>query len=377
MKLVPVDEEPEVATPFFRHPTNYQPNTFTESRQEFTQLEKKLVILVINQMGWLAVKQSIPPGQNLTFHIPYTELTRDRYDDIAAAANSLTSKKLSFLNERTGDFNYIVPFPQVQSVVIKGKKHVEITMFATVVPHFAELGQRYTQYDINIMLSLPSVYAQRLYEIVSMFLHTKRYKFRYTVERLRQMLNYPESQSYNDFKKNALIVAQRELREKAGILFEWNPTRKEGKRILEIEFIIKTARQLAAEGVEEDRSEISQMPYHEALRMAWQFMATYSLADWQKEAIAEDSEKLEVFLRINSEFANGLRPDVVNQTAYLVKSLNLDQTNPNTIKPLQITSSRPRVKTVSSPSVKDSARTNSTQAIGSIIALFPTPDQES
>lgn len=369
MKLVPVDEEPEVATPFFRHPTNYQPNTFTESRQEFTQLEKKLVILVINQMGWLAVKQSIPPGQNLTFHIPYTELTRDRYDDIAAAANSLTSKKLSFLNERTGDFNYIVPFPQVQSVVIKGKKHVEITMFATVVPHFAELGQRYTQYDINVMLSLPSVYAQRMYEIVSMFLHTKRYKFRYTVERLRQMLNYPESHSYNDFKKNALIVAQRELRDKAGIFFDWSPTRKEGKRILEIEFIIKTARQLAAEGVEEDRSEISQMPYHETLRMAWQFMATYSLADWQKDAIADDPEKLQTFLRINSEFANGLRPEVINQTAYLVRSLQLDTAT----KTVVVTSVSERAKPTVYPT-GNGARTNSAQSIKNVIDLFPSAE---
>ena len=112
MTPIPVDEDYE-ATPFFRRSTNYQPNTFTESKQEFTQLEKKLVVLVINQVGNLALKGSIQPDKNLTFYIPFTELTKDRYDDIAAAADSLTSKKLSFLNESTNEFNYIVPFPQV------------------------------------------------------------------------------------------------------------------------------------------------------------------------------------------------------------------------------------------------------------------------
>lgn len=36
---------------FSKHPTNYQSNLFTESRQEFTEMEKKIVTLIVNQMG--------------------------------------------------------------------------------------------------------------------------------------------------------------------------------------------------------------------------------------------------------------------------------------------------------------------------------------
>lgn len=321
---IPVDED-YAATPFFRRSTNYQPNTFTESKQEFTQLEKKLVVLVINQIGNLAIKGSIQPDKNLTFYIPFTELTKDRYDDIAAAADSLTSKKLSFMNEKTNEFNYIVPFPQVQSVIIKGKKNVELTMFAKVVPHFAELGQRYTRYDIDIMLSLSSVYAQRLYEIVSMFQHTNRFQFRYSVERLRLMLNYPEAQAYNDFKKNALMVAQRELYNKAGIILDWTPSKRDGKRVIELEFSIKTNKQLAGEAVDQERRQVNKMSINEAVSTAWQLMKGYKLKDWQKDLIASDPELLGIFLRVDSELGNGLRTNIKNPTAYLIKSLGIDQ----------------------------------------------------
>lgn len=321
---IPVDED-YAATPFFRRSTNYQPNTFTESKQEFTQLEKKLVVLVINQIGNLALKGSIQPDKNLTFYIPFTELTKDRYDDIGAAADSLTSKKLSFINEKTNEFNYIVPFPQVQSVTIKGKRNVELTMFAKVVPHFAELGQRYTRYDIDVMLSLSSVYAQRLYEIVSMFQHTNRFQFRYSVERLRLMLNYPEAQAYNDFKKNALMVAQRELHNKAGINLDWTPSKRDGKRVIELEFSIKTTKQLAAEAVKQDQQQINKMPINEAVTTAWQLMKGYKLKDWQKNLIGSDPELLGTFLRVDSELGNGLRTNVKNPTAYLIKSLGIDQ----------------------------------------------------
>ena len=125
---------------FQKRPTNYQPNVFTESKQEFTELEKKIVILVVNQLGHMSLKGDIKPGSNLIFNIPFSELTKKNHTVIADAAATLQSKRLIYRNDKTQQLDIITPFPRVRFEVINGKRVIELTMFSAVVPHFAELG---------------------------------------------------------------------------------------------------------------------------------------------------------------------------------------------------------------------------------------------
>jgi plasmid replication initiation protein len=310
---------------FSKHPTNYQSNLFTESRQEFTELEKKIVTLVVNQIGHMSLKGEIQPKVNVVVQIPFMELTKARYDQVADAAESLSKKRLSLRNEKEGEFTFLTPFPLVQSALANGVRVVEITMLANVVPYFAELGQRYTKYDIDIMLSLSSVYAQRMFEIVSMYHNRGQHQFKYVVEELRTILNCPETYRYNDFCLNALAVAQRELQQKANIFLEWVPCRKQGKRVIELEFFVKTSQQLAVEAVQQDQQIINKMSINEAVTTAWQLMKGYKLKGWQKDLIVSEPSLLETFFRVDSELSNGVRANVKNPTAYLVKSLGIDQ----------------------------------------------------
>ncbi len=310
---------------FEKRPTNYQPNVFTESRQEFTELEKKIVVLVVNQIGHMSLKGKIPTNSNLVFHIPFQELTKKNYSVIADAAVTLQSKRLMYRNDKTQQLDIITPFPRVKFDTVEGKKVIEVTMFADVVPHFAELGQRYTKYECDIMLSLRSVYAQRMFDIVSMFQCRSQYRFSYRLDRLMEMLNCPETYSFNDFKKNVLFVAQKELQQVAKIALDWTPSKKAGKKVIELEFSINSTRKNAAEAVEQDRQTISQMPVHQVVATAWQLMKKYKLKDWQKELIVSDFSLLEIFYRLDSEINNGLRGEIRNKTAYLVKSLGIDQ----------------------------------------------------
>ncbi|RCR67085.1 MULTISPECIES: replication initiation protein [Larkinella] len=315
---------------FIKYSTNYQSNLFTESRQEFTELEKNIVTLVVNQLGNMAVKGKIEPRVNVLIQIPIQQLTKSRYDQVVKAAESLSKKRMSFRDDKKGDFTFITPFPLVQSGIgADGLKVIEITMLANVVPYFAELGQRYTQYENEVMLSLASVYAKRMFEIVSMYFHRGQYRFRYAVDELRRMLNCPETYRYNDFVLNALVVSQKELHEKANIALDWNPSQKSGKKVLELEFTVKTDRQLAEQGVEQDRQALRGMSIHEAVQLAWPLLAKYKLTRWQKDLITSEFELLDTFYRIHSELTNGLRPGVKNPTAYLVKSLGIDQVKPD------------------------------------------------
>ena len=323
MKL-PSSSDDQLAPIFQKRPTNYQPNVFTESKQEFTELEKKIVTLVVNQIGHMSLKGGTKLGSNLIFNVPFSELTKNNHKQIADAAESLQSKRLAYRDDVKKEFHYMTPFPSVKSAMINGRKVIELIMFSAVVPHFAELGQRYTKYDIDVMLSMSSVYSQRMFEIVSMFQSRGQYQFSYKVNRLMEILNCPSQYVFNDFRRNALLIAQRELREKANILLDWT-VQKEGKRIVALDFAIKTDRQFAAEAVDQDQQVVNKMSINEAITTAWQLMKNYKLKPWQKELITSDHTLLEIFYRVDSELAHGLRKNIKNPTAYLVKSLGIDQ----------------------------------------------------
>ena len=363
---------------FTKHPTNYQPNILTQSRQEFTELEKKIVVLVVNQIGHMSLKGQIQPGKNVSVIIPFTELTKVRYDQIGAAAESLQLKRLGYRNDQEEKFDYIVPFPRIRSIVDNGRKVIELTMFADVIPYFAELGQRYTKYDIDVMLSLSSVYAQRMFEITSMYLHRGQRKFTYDLAELRLLMNVPESYTYNDFRKNVLQVSQRELQQKAQLLLDWQPAQKVGKRILALQFSIKTNEQLAREAVEEDRRVINQMPVHEAVHTAYKLLSNYKLKSWQKDLIVTDFDKLEIFFRVHSELTNGVRANVKNPTAYLVKSLGLDQEREPKQKGRSAKQPDPVQKFDNQLSILANGptiRTGTAQSFKDLITLFPFPNE--
>lgn len=362
-----ISPQDQLAPIFQKRPTNYQPNVFTESKQEFTELEKKIVTLVVNQIGHMSLKGGTAPGSNLIFNVPFSELTKNNHKQIADAAESLQSKRLAYRDDVKKEFHYITPFPSVRSALVDGKRVIELIMFSAVVPHFAELGQRYTKYDIDVMLSMSSVYSQRMFEIVSMYQSRGQYQFTYKVDRLMEILNCPSQYIFNDFRRNALVIAQRELREKASIHLDWD-VQKEGKKIVALDFSIKTSQQLAAEAVKQDQLAVNKMSINEAVTTAWQLMKNYKLKPWQKDLIASDHSLLEIFYRVDSELANGLRMNVKNPTAYLVKSLGIDKSKAPAKSSAPVSSKAP----IPAPILPlgPTVRTNSTQLIADLFGTL-------
>ena len=102
-----------MAPVFNKRPTNYQPNLFTESKQEFTELEKKIVVLVVNQIGHLALKGELMPKSNVIVNIPFSSLTRDHHQQIADAAESLQSKRLVYRDDSRNKFQFGCEYGQL------------------------------------------------------------------------------------------------------------------------------------------------------------------------------------------------------------------------------------------------------------------------
>jgi len=300
--------------------TNYQPNAITESRQEFTEMEKRIVVLGINQIR--DIVKSWQPGHNLSLVIPYSELTEKHHVKVSAAAGTLTSKKIiyqDFTNPNDPQFDYIVPFPRVRSVKQHGKRYLELTMLADVVPSFTELGKRYTAYSIEKMLSLSSVYAQRMYEIISMFYGRGQRAFTYEVSQLRNALNYPANHDYYDFKRKALETAQKEL-EKTGLHFEFTASAHKGKAVTELTFEVKSELDLVNEDVQADLSLARSMQPHEIAAFARNLIHKYKFTKKQQTEILGNLTLMDTFIKLDAEIHHGKR-EVNNPTAYVAQSL--------------------------------------------------------
>lgn len=296
-----------------KHYDNYQPNIITRSRQEFTLIEKKMMVLFINQIDFEIIKDR--PNENLKFKIPVTEIGGNR-EEIRAACESITSKKIRNLD---GDFSIIVPFPLTRYLNEGMKGYVELTMLADVIPHFVELKNQYTRYNLELMLNMKSVYSQRLFEICMMHKGRGQYSFQFNVEKIQGILNCNYAK-YNDFKKRVLLAAQKELAEKAGIIFEFTPSKKEGRRISEITFTLKTEKQLAIDAVNQEFDQYQSMDIAQLIQNAAYLLKNYTFTNKQKGDILTNRELLIKFLEVESKVANG-QHKAKNPTAYIAKSL--------------------------------------------------------
>ena len=319
---------------------NYQPNVITESRQEFTEMEKKIVVLAINQLRDVA--KAWKPGQNITLLIPYAELTDHHHSKISTAAYSLNSKRIisqDFSNPNELQFEYLVPFPRIRSLKLNGKRYLELVMLDHVVPAFIELGKRYTSYSLKLMLALSSIYAQRMYEIIMMFYGRGQSVFTYEVAKLRTALNYPPDHDYFDFKRKAIIVAQQEMQQKVGLYFEFTTSRKVGKSITELRFEVKSAQDLIHEDVEADRLTVQAMQPHEIAALARNLIHEYKFTKKQQNLILENLDLMDTFIRVHTEIHHGKR-EVKNPTAYIARSLGFGRGSTKTVTSTKSTGKR-------------------------------------
>lgn len=309
--------------------SNYQPNLITESRQTYSALEKNIVVTIINKLTILYFEKSLPlfPHQEIDFLIPFSEISSSRnYEEVELAAKSLQVKQegFAFTNEK-GErfFKYMVPFPFIENVKISGKMYLKITMTSKAIPYYTEMGKQWTSYDFKVMRSLSSVYSKRLYEILMS--HHRTDSFIYDVDHLRHIINVPAAFDYYEFCRRCLDAACNEIEKKTGISLKYEPVRKAGKKVVSIQFTKTTQLSESKAEVVANQHYINNIPVGEAISLAYRLFELYTFNELQRKTIVDDNERLTTFFRVHSEIASGLRTDIVNHTAYMVKSLKIEK----------------------------------------------------
>jgi plasmid replication initiation protein len=309
------DQQVKTQVIYRRRKQNYQPNIITVSKQDFSLLERKMLLMCINQIDHETIKE----GVNLTFTIPVAELASN-YQEIRKACETIQHKRICMYDDGV-EFDYIVPFPRVRYIHDDDNRAIiELTLFAESSKHFLELKNQYTKYSLEAMLHIKSLFSQRMYEIVQMHLGRKEYVFEYDVDFLQNVLNCNYSEYY-DFKRRVLAKSAADIREAVGLDLIFEPARKDGRKTASVKFTIRTPYLNSLEAIARERHEMQKLELYEVLEKSNRLLAAYSFSKWQREEILNSYELLNQFLELDGQLRNNLIKDVLNPTAYLAKSL--------------------------------------------------------
>ncbi len=224
---------------------NYHSNSIIDSRQEYSVLEKKMIYFAINQLDIRPENIQRDLFNDICFKIPVSAFGADySFKTLKSAINKITNRSIIGGDSKKQHAFSLNPFPFAE---LKNGT-VELVMYHKAVPLFIDLKTRgYTSYELDIALSLKSVYSQRLYELLGRFKDTG--KWFVEIDRFKFLLGIDKEKSFNGplangrLKMIVLEPAMKELEDKTDIKFDYRLI-KSGRKYVSIEFDIYTRKLL-------------------------------------------------------------------------------------------------------------------------------------
>ncbi|MFZ3076764.1 MAG: replication initiation protein RepM [Psychrobacter glacincola] len=157
------------------------------------------------------------------------------YKILAQAGKGLRARYFTFLDD-TGskiETNWV---QQVRYVKSEGR--IEVIFTIAVVNEITRLSSHFTQYDLEFIATLNSIYSVRLYELVVKWLSAKQTDvFDYEILRGQLGIGVDEYQRMTDFKKRVLDLAVNEINEKTNIKVKYENV-KQGRKIIGFTFTV-------------------------------------------------------------------------------------------------------------------------------------------
>lgn len=178
--------------------------------------------------------------------------TKASYDFLRDAANSLLQKEVSIYQEtedgvsETRTHLIVGATTQISGANLN---YIEVSFHPKLKPHLLALKDRYTIYEVNNVLNLPSSYSIRIYELLKQYERIGHRKI--TVEKFKEMIGAKQSVRnakgkestkdkyplFGSLNQKVIKPAQRHLVDNTDICFEYEVL-KRGRKIVEIRFII-------------------------------------------------------------------------------------------------------------------------------------------
>lgn len=217
-------------------------NPLVEASYKLGLLEQKLIITVASRIN----KND---AADTTYRINVKEFcdlmgvkSTNKYSELKKLTFELMRKVFQIkLNEKTLQVAWF-------SAVLYNDKEgsVDFQFSSFIKEHLFELQKNFTTYQLRNVVGLKKTYSIRLYEILKR--HTFPIKEKtFDLEELKQMLGVQnEYDMYGNFKARVLKPAQKELKEKTDISFEYTEIKK-ARKVVSIHFTIQQKEQILLE----------------------------------------------------------------------------------------------------------------------------------
>lgn len=218
--------------------TLWQSNVLTSARYELTKLEKNILYLAMREM-----KPTDPPSQ--LYYVSTVEL-RERtgeevkYDRLRGTTKKLLGRVLE-ADLPNGDLLQTHFFSSVQ--YIKGTGTLEISIDPKIRPFYGYLKTHFTTFQLDLAITLNSIYAKRFYEIFSMYKHLPDKVFRVPLDKLKIQLGLTDKDTgkdkyplYAGFKRDVLGPAA-EINTATDLAFTYREI-KRGRKVVDLEFTV-------------------------------------------------------------------------------------------------------------------------------------------
>lgn len=189
-----------------------QANALTESRYDFTKIEKNCIYMIIEKVrrDYVEKPTSDNVGKFNNLHVRFSSSVLGNITDKTHKKEA--HEALTNLRKRDVEMNYADGSWTNTGFINWCKFHAEQNMYevevsSEIMPFLVELAKRYTSYSLTVAMALKSVYSQRFYELCCQYRNNIEKDgfsgFHKTQDQLRQMFcledKYPKAPDFNTY----------------------------------------------------------------------------------------------------------------------------------------------------------------------------------
>lgn len=191
-----------------------QSNSLTTARYQFSLLEKRVIYLIIKEVRAKHIVTKV--GEKTVWNELIIHLTPKMLNELETNVPRII-KALFDLRQKTIDIEdlegnrLIVGFANYATYDKKTNSY-EIEVSRKLLPHLAELSDQFTTYELMTIITLKSIYSQRLYEFCSMYRNKGYFFFDIDKFRFIMMLENKYLQMVH-LKNNVLEIARKEIKD--------------------------------------------------------------------------------------------------------------------------------------------------------------------
>ena len=215
----------------------FQSNSFIESRQSYTVQEKRLLSTIISfvkptDTNFITYDFSIKEWADLTGK------TKENFYQIADSVTDGLMSKIIKIDRIGKDGKKAFKKFHVMSTANYEDGVLELEISKDMNDIFLQLQAKknYTHYELVEFVTLTSTHAQRIYELVKQYQHSKNRKRTIEVSELKIMLGIEDKyKEFKEFRKYVLNIALKQIEEYTALRYKWQGI-KRGRKIHSIEF---------------------------------------------------------------------------------------------------------------------------------------------